>query len=49
MNARCRVWPPTEVKLPTATSRVPAGLTAKRYTSTGPALAVTLPEIDRLR
>ena len=37
------------MKLPTATSRVPAGLTAKRYTSTGPALVVTLPLIDRLR
>ena len=30
MNARNLVEPDTDVKLPIATSRVPAGLTAKR-------------------
>ena len=48
MKARARLMPLTVVKLPMATSRVPSGLTANRYTRVGPALVATEPAMSRL-
>ena len=45
MNARARAFPPTQVKFPTATSRVPAGSIAKRRIAVTPALEATRPRI----
>ena len=48
MNARHRVCPLTEVKLPTATSLVLSGETPNRQTSVAPAVEEVEPAIVRL-
>jgi hypothetical protein len=49
MKARLRGSPATDAKLPTATKRVRAGLTANRRTSVAPAFAATEPVIRSRR